>query len=93
MLRDLAEVCVCVCVGALRHSQSFRVMSSAVSLLFTFTSQDKFSKRSISIVHILSPDTDNCLFLNQRKGENNCGSTFMIIRRERRLPTRRESHP
>ena len=63
MLRDLAEVGVYVFVGALRPSQSFRVMSSAVGLLFTFTGQDKFFKRSISIVHILSPDTDNCLFL------------------------------
>ena len=48
-----------VCVEVLRPSQPNGVMSSAVSLPnHTFTGQS--SKRLISIVHILSPKTDNC---------------------------------
>ena len=50
-----------VCVEVLRPSQPNGVMSSAVSLLnHTFTGQAKSSKRLTSIVHILSPETDNC---------------------------------
>ena len=50
-----------VCVEVLRPSQPNGVMSSAVSLLnHTFTGQAKSSKRLISSVHILSPETDNC---------------------------------
>ena len=50
-----------VCVEVLRPSQPNRVMSSAISLLnHTFTGQAGSSKRLTSIVHILSPETDNC---------------------------------
>ena len=50
-----------VCVEVLRPSQPNGVMSSVVSLPNrTFTGQAKSSKRLTSIVHILSPETDNC---------------------------------
>ena len=50
-----------VCVEVLRRSQPNGAMSSAVSLPnHTFTGQAKSSKRLTSIVHILSPETDNC---------------------------------
>ena len=50
-----------VCVEVLRPSQPNGVMSSAVSLPnHTFTGQALSSKRLTSIVHILSPETDNC---------------------------------
>ena len=50
-----------VCVEVLRPSQPNGVMSSAVSLPnHTFTGQAKSSKRLTSIVHILSPETNNC---------------------------------
>ena len=52
---------VFVCVEVLRPSQPNGVMSSAVSLPnHTFTGQALSSKRLTSIVHILSPETDNC---------------------------------
>ena len=52
---------VFVCVEVLRPSQPNGVMSSAVSLPnHMFTGQASFSKRLTSIVHILSPETDNC---------------------------------
>ena len=54
-------VCLFVCVEVLRPSQPNGVMSSAVSLPnHTFTGQALSSKRLTSIVHILSPETDNC---------------------------------
>ena len=65
----LDKQCVCymyldvkfVCVEVLRPSQPNRVMSSAVSLPnHTFTGQTQSSKLLTSIVHILSPETDNC---------------------------------
>ena len=50
-----------VCVEVLRPSQPSGVMSSAVSLPnHTFTGQALSTKRLTSIVHILSPETDNC---------------------------------
>ena len=50
-----------VCVEVLRPSQPNGVMSSAVSLPnHTFTGQAQSSKRLTSIVHIFSPETDNC---------------------------------
>ena len=50
-----------VCVAVLRPSQPNVVMSSAVSLPnHTFTGQAWSSKRLANIVHILSPETDNC---------------------------------
>ena len=50
-----------VCVEVLRPSQPNGVMSSVVSLPnHTFTGQALSSKRLTSIVHILSPETDNC---------------------------------
>ena len=50
-----------VCVEVLWPSQLNGVMLSAVSLPnHTFTGQDYSSKRLTSIVHILSPETDNC---------------------------------
>ena len=50
-----------VCVEVLWPSQPSGVMSSAVSLPnHTFTGQALSSKRLTSIVHILSPETDNC---------------------------------
>ena len=49
------------CVEVLRPSQPNQVMSSTVSLPnHTFTGQALSSKRLTSIVHILSPETDNC---------------------------------
>ena len=51
-----------VCVEVLLPSKPNGVMSSAVSLPnHTFTGQAWSSKRLTSIVHILSPETDNCL--------------------------------
>ena len=51
---------VFVCVEVLRPSQPNGVMSSAVSLPnHMFTGQAQSSKRLTSIVHILSPETDN----------------------------------
>ena len=59
--RPQKEVQVFVCVEVLRPSQPNGVMSSAVSLPnHTFTGQALSSKRLTSIVHILSPETDNC---------------------------------
>ena len=53
--------CLFVCVEVLQPSQPNGVMSSAVSLPnHTFTGQALSSKRLTSIVHILSPETDNC---------------------------------
>ena len=50
-----------ICVEVLRPSQPSGVMSRAVSLPnHTFTGQAYSSKWSTSIVHILSPETDNC---------------------------------
>ena len=50
----------CLCWG-FRPSQPNGVMSSVVSLPnHTFTGQALSSKRLTSIVHILSPETDNC---------------------------------
>ena len=50
-----------ICVEVLRPSQPNGVMSSAVSLPnHTFTGQAWSSRRLTSIVHILSPETDNC---------------------------------
>ena len=53
---------VCLfCVEVLRPSQPNGVMPSAVSLPnHTLTGQAWSSKRLTSIVHILSPETDNC---------------------------------
>ena len=53
---------VCLFVfEVLRPSQPNGVMSSTVSLPnHTFTGQALSSKRLTSIVHILSPETDNC---------------------------------
>ena len=56
-----ASLVLFVCVEVLRPSQPNGVMSSAVSLPnHTFTGQAESSKRLTSIVHILSPETDNC---------------------------------
>ena len=50
-----------VCVEVLWPSQPNGVMSNVVSLPnHTLTGQAKSSKRLTSIVHILSPETDNC---------------------------------
>ena len=52
--------CQFVCVEVLRPSQPNGVMSSGVSLPnHTFIGQAESSKRLTSIVHILSPETDN----------------------------------
>ena len=57
----LRPVCLFVCVEVLWPSQPNGVMSSAVSLPnHMFTGQALSSKRLTSIVHILSPETDNC---------------------------------
>ena len=72
---------VFVCVEVLRPSQPNGVMSSEVSLPnHTFTGQAQSSKRLTSIVHILSPETDNCPSWNQRKGEN--GGTHKMCLQE-----------
>ena len=53
--------CLFVCVEVLRPSQPKGVMSSAASLPnHKFTGQALSSKRLTSIVHIPSPETDNC---------------------------------
>ena len=50
-----------VCVEVLWPSQLNGVMSSSVGLPnHTFTGQAKSATRLPSIVHILSPETDNC---------------------------------
>ena len=50
-----------VCVEVLWPSQPNGIMSSAVSLPnHTFTGQAQSSKGLTSIVHTLSPETDNC---------------------------------
>ena len=57
---ELCRIKILFCVEVLRPSQPNGVMSSAVSLPnHTFTGQAKSSKGLISIVHILSPETDN----------------------------------
>ena len=54
------SVALFVCVEVLRPSQPNGVMSSAVSLPnHTFTGQASSSERLTSIVHILSPETNN----------------------------------
>ena len=61
IMESLDIVCLFVCVEVLWPSQPSGVMSSAVSLPnHTFTGQALSSKRLTSIVHILSPETDNC---------------------------------
>ena len=57
-----ANELICVFVlSFLRPSQPNEVMSSAVSLPnHMFTGQAQSSKWLTSIVHILSPETDNC---------------------------------
>ena len=56
----MSETMKFVCVEVLRPSQPNGVMSSAVSIpSHTFTGQALSSKRLTSIVHILSPETDN----------------------------------
>ena len=60
---DWTRVSLFVCVEVLRPSQPNGVMPSAVSLPnHTFAGQAYrySSKRLTSIVHILSPETDNC---------------------------------
>ena len=58
-----------VCVEVLRPSQPNGVMSSAVSLpSHRFTGQALSSKRLTSIVHILSPETDNSSLLESAEG-------------------------
>ena len=58
---EVSHPCLFVCVEVLRPSQPNGVMSSAVSLPnHTFTGHARSSKRLTSIVHILSPETDNC---------------------------------
>ena len=53
---------VFVCVEVLQSSQPKGVMSSVVSLPYhTFTWQALSAKLLTSIVHILTPETDNCL--------------------------------
>ena len=63
-LHNLAKVLLLglfVCVEVLRPNQTNGVMSSAVSLPnHTFTGQAWSSTRLTSVVHILSPETDNC---------------------------------
>ena len=69
-----------VCVELLLPSHPNGVMSSVISLpiYHTFTVQALSSKRLTSIVHILSPETDNCPFLNQWKGTTDRRKYFMI---------------
>ena len=67
------------CVEVLRPSQPNGVMSSAVSLPnHTFTGQALSSKRLTSIVHILSPETDNCpSWISGRERMTNYPSSLM----------------
>ena len=86
VLWEKYETITFVCVEVLWPSQPNGVMSSMVSLPnHTFTGQAS-SKRLTSIVHILSPETDNCP-LNQPKGENDHRKYFMINLHKRILPT------
>ena len=58
---SLSVIDLFVCVEVLPPSQPNRVMSSAVSLPnHNFIGQAESFKRLTSIVHILSPETDNC---------------------------------
>ena len=58
---SLCNTIVFVCVENFRLSQSSEVTSNAVSLPNqAFTGQAKSSYWLTSIVHILSPETDNC---------------------------------
>ena len=60
-MKSICSFCLLVCVEVLRPSQTNGVMSSTVSLPnHTFTGQAKSSKWLTSIVHLLSPATDNC---------------------------------
>ena len=86
--------CTMFCLFVLRfYSQvkTIGVMSCVISLPnHTFTGQTWSSKWLTSNVHILSPETDNLPFLNQRNGEwmtieNNSWSNL----HERMLPARR----
>ena len=64
------------------------VVWSIVSLPnHTFTGQALSSKQLTSIVHILSPETDNCpSWISRReKGENDCRKYFMINLHEKML--------
>ena len=83
---------VFVCVEVLRPSQSNGVMSSTVSLPnHTLTGQAKSAKRLTSIVHILSPETDNCLsWLNERE-RTTVENISRSISKKRMLPTRQGS--
>ena len=60
-LTDFSHICCFVCIEVLRPSRPCGVMLSAVSLPYhTFTGQALSFKWLTSIVHILSPETDNC---------------------------------
>ena len=57
----MSNILFVICVEVLRPSQPIGVMSSAVNLSnHTFIGQALSSKRLTNIVHILSPETDNC---------------------------------
>ena len=57
----ISQNCLFVCVKVLRPSQPNKVMLNMVSLpKHTFTGQAKSFLWLTSIVHILSPETDNC---------------------------------
>ena len=73
-----------VCVEVLRISQPNGVMSSAVSLPnHMFTGQAYSSKRLNSIVHILSPVTDNCpSWISRRERINVENITWPISTKE-----------
>ena len=80
-----------VCNEVLRTSQSIGAMSSAVSLPnHNFIGKALSSKRSTSIVHFLSPETDNCpSWISGRERMTVINISWSHLH-ERVLPTRRE---
>ena len=83
-----------VCVEVLRPSQPNGVIMSVVSLPnHTFTGQAKSSKWLTSIVHILSPETDNCPFWSSRRERMNIENiSWSISMKECCRPGRGRTH-
>ena len=74
----LKVFCCSVCV--LRLFDVFKVISGPGQLTFPHCSRASLrGSFPVSLVHNLSPVTDNCPFLNQRKGDNGRRNCFMTI--------------
>ena len=89
MLIWVTHIWTIVFVEVLRPNQPNRVMSSMDSLPnHTFTGQAYSSKRFTSIVHILSPETDNCPSWISRRERMTIENISLWNHHERMLPTR-----